>query len=325
MRQPSGEEKPLNTTACSLALVLGLALGSTAAAQPTLPPGVLAAPTNAPPPRAVALGPYAVTVESDPTLPTHTIYRPTDLRAFAGGKLPIVAWGNGGCINAGLMFRNFLTEIASHGFLVVAIGPIDAPLPNFGARPAGGAVSIPPPATHDGQLIDAIDWAIAQNGKAGPYRDVLDPSAVAVMGQSCGGLQAIAVGADPRIKTVVIWNSGVFNAANGLPVLSGATKASLARIHAPMAYFIGGPTDIAFANAEDDFKRIQGIPVFKGDLNVGHGGTYSQPNGGWFGEVGAAWLKWRLRGDEEAGKLFDGPRCGLCVNPAWTVEKKNMN
>ena len=313
----------MKTKACSLALALGLALGSAAAAQPAT--GMFGPPPNAPPPRAVALGPYAVTVESDPTLPTHTIYRPTDLRAFAGGKLPIVAWGNGGCVNVGLAFKTFLTEIASHGFLVVAIGPIDAPLPNFGARPAGAPSSIPPPATHDGQLIDAIDWAIAQNGKAGPYRGVLDVSAVAVMGQSCGGLQAIAVAGDPRIKTVVIWNSGVFNAANGLPQLSGATKASLDRIHAPMAYFIGGPTDIAFANAEDDFKRIQGIPVFKGDLNVGHGGTYQQPNGGWFGEVGAAWLKWRLKGDKAAGKLFDGPRCGLCVDPAWTVEKKGMN
>ena len=313
----------MKTKACSLALALGLALGSAAAAQPAT--GMFGPPPNAPPPRAVALGPYAVTVESDPTLPTHTIYRPTNLRAFAGGKLPIVAWGNGGCVNVGLAFKTFLTEIASHGFLVVAIGPIDAPLPNFGARPAGAPSSIPPPATHDGQLIDAIDWAIAQNGKAGPYRGVLDVSAVAVMGQSCGGLQAIAVAGDPRIKTVVIWNSGVFNAANGLPQLSGATKASLDRIHAPMAYFIGGPTDIAFANAEDDFKRIQGIPVFKGDLNVGHGGTYQQPNGGWFGEVGAAWLKWRLKGDKAAGKLFDGPRCGLCVDPAWTVEKKGMN
>ena len=322
-------ENRLNTTIRLLALALSLALGSAAAAQPNLPSGMPPPPANAPPPKAVALGPYAVTVERDPSLPTHTIYRPTDLSAFAGGKLPIVAWGNGGCANVGLMFRDFLTEIASHGFLVVAVGPIDAPMPNFGPPPAGAPMSIPPPATHDSQLIDAIDWAIAQNGKAGSYRGVLDTTAVAVMGQSCGGLQAIAVGGDPRIKTVVIWNSGVFNTASGtpagMPALSGATKASLAKIHVPMAYFIGGPTDIAFANAEDDFKRIQGIPVFKGDLNVGHGGTYNQPNGGWFGEVGAAWLKWRLKGDQQAGKLFDGPRCGLCVDPAWTVEKKGMN
>ena len=310
-----------------VALCLAILLAAGQAAQAQLPRDILAVPANAPPPKAVPLGPCAVTVEADPSLPTHTIYRPTNLAAFAGGRLPIVAWGNGACANVGLMFRNFLTEIASHGYLVIATGPIDAPLPNFRPPGTAGPAPVPPPATHDGQLIDAIDWAIAQNGRPGsPYQGRLDPSEVAVMGQSCGGLQAIAVAGDPRIKTVVIWNSGVFNTPpTGMPMLSGATKESLTRLHSPIAYFIGGPTDVAFPNAEDDFRRITGVPVFKGDLNVGHVGTYSQPNGGWFGEVGAAWLDWRLKGDAAAGRLFDGPRCGLCVDPAWTIEKKNMD
>jgi hypothetical protein len=310
-----------------LGLAIALVASAAAHAQATLPPDILAVPANAPPPKAVPLGPYAVTVEADPTLPTHTIYRPTDLAPFAGGKLPVVAWGNGACANVGLMFKNFLTEIASHGYLVIAIGPIDAPLPDFRPPAGGGGRVIPPPATHDGQLIDAIDWAIAQNAKAGSrYQGKIDAAEVAVMGQSCGGLQAIAVSGDPRIKTTVIWNSGAFNSVQpGMPVLSAATKASLAKFHSPVAYFIGGPTDVSFPNAEDDFKRITGVPVFKGDLNVGHGGTYSQPNGGWFGEVGAAWLDWRLKGDKTAGAMFDGPRCGLCVDPAWTIEKKGMD
>jgi len=103
-----------------------------------------------------------------------------------------------------------------------------------------------------------------------------------------------------------------------------ATKESLKAFHAPVAYFIGGPSDIAYANAEDDFKRIEGVPVFYANLNVGHGGTYKQPNGGWFGEIGVAWLSWQLKGDKEAGKMFEGPKCGLCVEPAWTVKKKNI-
>ena len=50
------------------------------------------------------------------------------------------------------------------------------------------------------------------------------------------------------------------------------------------------PDDIAYPNAEDDFARITAVPVFKANLNVGHGGTYRQPGGGWFGEVaGAGW------------------------------------
>ena len=57
-------------------------------------------------------------------LQTHTVYRPTNLIAFpAKDTLPIVVWGNGACRMDGLMFERFLTKIASHGFLVVAVGP----------------------------------------------------------------------------------------------------------------------------------------------------------------------------------------------------------
>ncbi len=64
-----------------------------------------------------------MTIDAAEGLPTHTVYRPTDLAAFpAKDKLPIVVWGNGACRMDGLMFQRFLTKIASHGFLVVAVG-----------------------------------------------------------------------------------------------------------------------------------------------------------------------------------------------------------
>jgi len=51
------------------------------------------------------------------------MYRPRDLTPFGKeAKLPIVLWANGGGIRSSAQFRDFLTEIASHGFLVVAIG-----------------------------------------------------------------------------------------------------------------------------------------------------------------------------------------------------------
>jgi hypothetical protein len=144
-----------------------------------------------------------------------------------------------------------------------------------------------------------------------------------VAGQSCGGLQAIKASADPRVKTSLIFNSGVLPPSPDMPVLVDVTKADLEAFHAPAAYFIGGPTDIAFKNAEDDFAHLRG-PVFKGNLNVGHMGTFNQPNGGWFAAVAVAWLDWRLKGDTKAGALFSGPACGLCVDPAWSVRKKAM-
>ena len=62
-------------------------------------------------------GPFPAVMEQDPGLPTHTVYRPKELTRLQGQKLPIIAWGNGACVNNGAAFRNFLTEIASYGFL----------------------------------------------------------------------------------------------------------------------------------------------------------------------------------------------------------------
>ena len=323
------------------AAALSLMLTGTAWAQAPKPSASLVPPADAPPVKPTPPGPYAVTVEANPALPKHTIYRPTDMAKFTGkNQLPVIAWGNGACSNAGLLFENFLTEIASYGYVIVASGPKDAPLPAFARRPAGAApipappaaspgngAPIPPPMTKDEDLQTALNWAVAETAhKGSPYEGKLDPAKIAVMGQSCGGLQAVFNSADPRVKTSIIWNSGTFP-DNGQPAgasMSGAKKASLAKIHAPIAYFSGGPQDVAQANAEDDFKRIEGVPVFWGWIYSGHGGTYDQPGGGRFGEVGIAWLNWHLKGDAKAARMFEGPDCTLCKDPIWHVSKKNM-
>lgn len=37
---------------------------------------------------------------------------------------------------------------------------------------------------------------------------------------------------------------------------------------------LGGEKDIAYNNGMDDFKRINHVPVFVANMDVGHGGTY---------------------------------------------------
>jgi hypothetical protein len=273
--------------------------------------------SQAPAPRTVVPGPHAVTVESYRSLETHTAYHPTELGSWGAAKrLPIVSWGNGACARNGMAFAAFLTQIASHGYLAIAVGPK--------VVPPGPA---PEPTIDDQLLLDAIDWAVRQNSdSSGPFFNKVDTTKIAVMGQSCGGLQALAVSHDPRVTTTVVWNSGGLPAGSTSPALrqSAGNKDSLNRLHAPVAYFIGGPSDVAFPNAEDDFARITKVPVFKGNLNVGHGGTYRQPGGGWFGEVAVAWLDYQLKSNADAAKWFVGPDCRLCQEPAWSVEKKGM-
>ena len=108
----------------------------------------------------------------------------------------------------------------------------------------------------------------------------------------------------------------------GMP---GLTKDHLSKLHSPTLYILGGEKDIAYANGMDDFKRINHVPVFAANMDVGHGGTYSQPHGGEFSKVATAWFKWQLKGDKEAEKMFTGNPCGLSKDPNWKTEKKNID
>ncbi len=279
-------------------------------------------------------GPFKSILEQDPSLMTHTIYRPQDL-AKVKGKMPIIAWGEGGCANDGLAHRNFLMEIASYGYLAVAIGPPQprpAPGQAKGApkgAPKDGKQAAPAgPATKSSQLIDAINWALAENSRKGsPYNGKLDASKIAVMGMSCGGIQAYAVATDPRVKLVGIFNSGILNApmAPGTPAMENVGKDQLEKLHSPIFFVTGDKTDIAHENGMDDFKRITKVPAIHTYLDgMGHGGTYSQPNGGAFAKVAVSMLNWQLKGEKNESKMFVGANCGLCQEAGWHVQTKNL-
>lgn len=260
-------------------------------------------------------GAFPAIMYTDSSLSTHTIFRPENMSVFGKkNKLPIVAWGNGACANSPWEHVNFLSEVASHGFLVIAIGP----MPEEGERGNGRSKS--------SQLIDAVDWAIEQNSdKSGVFYKKIDTSKIAVSGMSCGGLQTLEVAPDPRITTTVVCNSGILkNPRSGMPGMPNLTKDHLEKLHTPTLYLLGGETDIAYENGMDDFDRINHVPVFVGNMDVGHGGTYGQPHGGEFAKVATAWYKWQLKGDDEAGKMFTGNPCGLSESTIWKVDKKNF-
>ena len=290
-------------------------------------------------PSAVAAGgsgPYKAVMEMDPGLPGETIYRPEDLSALDGARLPIVLWGNGACVNIGNFYAPFLTEISSYGYLVIALGPITelkaqsfpaVPPQAQAAKPPTSVPNFPPPATHPAQLVAAMNWAIAENHRPGSkYYQHLDSSKIAVMGHSCGGVQALEIAADPRISTAVIWSSGLFPKPTNMGGGKIMSKTDLKLLHSPVAYISGDSQDIAFVNGNDDFKRITSVPAFRGyERGVGHGGTYREPDGGEFGGVAIAWLNWQLKGDQRSALVFRGTNCGLCVNPRWVVQQKNIH
>lgn len=259
-------------------------------------------------------GEYTAIMISESSLATHTVFRPQDLNAFGKkNKLPVIAWGNGACANSPWEHINFLNEVASHGFLVIAIGP----MPAEGEQGRGRSQS--------SQLSDAIDWAIAQNNdKNSPYYKKVDVENIAVSGMSCGGLQTLEMAPDPRVTTVVVCNSGVLPTPNGgMPGMPALEKEDLKKLHTPTLYLLGGETDIAYNNGMDDYKRINHVPVFVANLDVGHGGTYREPHGGEFAKVATAWYQWQMKDDKEASKMFVGENCGLCNDDEWKFESKN--
>src|SRR5678816_17902 len=291
-------------------------------------------------------GPNAVVVEHDQTLATHTIYRPANLGSSKHG---VLVWGEGGCAKNGLTFPEFLTEIASYGFVIIADGP---PVENAGrggpgggggapraggpppagaapggAPPAGGAPGAGPggPGRGNGAMLDgtalvqAIDWIAKEgNDKTSRFYQKVETGRVAAMGMSCGGLMSYGASADPRVATVGIWNSGLIQPDEKI----------FAGLHSPVIIITGGESDIAYANGKRDFETMPAkVPVFYGvHPSVGHGGTYSEDNGGAFGVAAVAWLKWQLLNDTSAtGKgYFVGNPCGLCSNPQWKTDSRSL-
>ena len=320
----------------SMSLCIGLLLGALYALPAVAQEADSRDSTNSDIPVATPMGsgPHRAIMEVDPGLPTHTLYRPADLAQ--AGKLPVVVWGNGACWNVGNSFRWFLSDIASYGYLVIAIGPIEkrvlrtgmdpmTPIPPAGPPPAN--LNIPPGRSHSSQLIDAMDWALAQNERQdSPLYHRLDTSGVAVMGQSCGGAQALEASVDPRVRTTVLWNSGLFPQPTNMGGGAALSRDDLKRLlHAPTAFISGDEEDSAYANANANFDLISHVPVLRAYARgVLHSATYSERNGGEFAGIGVAWLDWQMKHDKRAAKLFVGKDCGLCVNPHWIVRSKNL-
>jgi len=247
-------------------------------------------------------GPYKV--ESGPAFgsPGHVVYRPVDVAPFPGkDTLPVMVWGNGGCAINSTRYGGFLTTIASHGFVVLATA----------AQPGAAAGR----ATAD-NLRAAIAWAEAEQKRAeSPLNGKIALDRMAVMGQSCGGFLALELGADPRVDTIGVFNSGA----------QGDAAGTVAKLHGPVLLINGHDRDFLMASSEATFDAIQKLPAFYGARrNAGHTATVDHPGGGEFANVAANWLRWQFKNDKEAGRMFTGKDCALCTNANWVTRSKGI-
>ncbi|MBJ7471200.1 MAG: dienelactone hydrolase family protein [Solirubrobacteraceae bacterium] len=248
-------------------------------------------------PARAATGPYVVRWSEPGDLKNHTVYRPS---VPAGVKMPVLVWGPSGCIGNGLAFQVAMTEIASHGIIVLASG---APLGFTG--------------TNVSMMDRSVEWAKTQNARVGgAYYGKLIADRVAVAGHSCGGLEAYQLAAKrPEVAAVGIMNSGQIT----------QSQTQLNQQKAPILYLLGGSGDVAYANGQRDYTRLPaGLPAFLASDNSGHFGTWFNQNGGSYAQTLKDWILYRINGNATAAKRFVGPTCGLCTTRGWSVKSKNL-
>lgn len=255
-------------------------------------------------------GPFKAEVCSESTLPNFVLYKPQNMLQAVEheGRLPLLIFANGGCNDTSLPHERMLNDLASYGYVVIALGEMQERIDDRELHKSPNE-----------DMIRAIDWANKQNkNKKSEYYRSLDMEHIALGGQSCGGAQVLSNCGDPRVKTCILFNSGIGNME-----MSGATKASLKNLHGPILYIIGGEEDVAYQNAIIDYESINTVPVaFANQLRVGHGGTFHEQYGGSFSHMLRNWLSWQFKDQRQNIDVFVRNR--LNDFPDWTMKAKNF-
>lgn len=278
----------------------------------------------APDPDTEFTGPYDVVIEGDPNFPTHTIIRPRNIDK----PMPILSWGEGGCVKFGRSYAEMMGEVASYGIIVIADGG-----PKLTDLWGGASCTVSPGnmIVPSGEaLVMGIDYAFEKNDDpCSPLYQHVDKTRVAVSGQSCGGLLALSAAADARVTVTFIMSSGIFFAEGEY-----GRETILPQIHTPVMYLNGGPTDAAYSQATDDIAYLKELaangqfdyPILWANRGIGHMADILTDNGGTFGAFLSDWLRYQFFGDR--AEMFEGDDCGYCEDndhssELWTLDKCN--
>lgn len=247
-------------------------------------------------------GPFEIqVVESLEGLSTHILIAPRDL-GENGIKHPVLVWINGAGASSS-SYRNMHDNLAAHGFVIV-----DDKQSTFEAIPE-----------IDAQRA-AIDWVIAEaQDPSSAYFGKIDETRIAIGGHSLGSVASFGNVADARITTSVHMAGGV----TGNP--GGVDNALIETVQKPALFLCGAADANGLGRVQDDYAAAPAdAPVFFGVLDgVGHTDEFNQTNGGRWGRIVTAWLRWQLASDDSAGATFAGDACEFCTGD-WTTMKRGL-
>jgi len=207
---------------------------------------------------------------------------------------PLVIWGNGTHASPA-SYRSLLEHWASHELIVVA--------------------SMSPNAGRGVEMRDCLNYMLSQHSDStSPFFQRVDSERVAAAGHSQGGGGAIMLGRDERITTVVAIQPYVLGERHN--------PQAAANQRGPML-LLSGQEDFSASAATNqqpvfDFANV---PVFWANLR---GATHFAPmdTGGSFRGPMTAWLRWKLLGDVQAARMFEGDNCVLCADERWQIQTR---
>lgn len=258
---------------------------------------------------------FAVTADAD-TVPGATLYRPSNLSNMRM-PLPVIVTGllgncspEGAPAMASAAAQGFHIPVASKGFLVLAVGKI-----NPDAKGLVLSREVRP-------WRDALEALLVKAGdSSGSYHGKIDTKRIGTWGISCGGVLAFELAAsDRRVGSVFGWSTST--SQRGTPESSRAMLAKLAP--RPIAWTIGGPTDIPVPHTLRDWAEVPGtMPAF-----LAQHAFYDHAEMGAHVDPAAIvnWFDFILNGQSSAGDYFFGEPYGPCRSKptcAWTTQRKN--
>src|SRR5690554_4846637 len=227
--------------------------------------------------------------------PRCEIYYPVNMDY---GRHPILIWGNGTRANT-FAYQDLLQHWATYGVVVVA--------------------ALTPEAGTGREMRACLEHILNLNGGQvlrgnNPFRGRLNPNRIAAAGHSQGAGGAIMLGRDMRITTTIALQPYVLGLGHSLfaardqsgpMLLMSGTEDTMASPHANQQVVFDD------ANVPVTWLTLQGAnhlaPMF-------HGGAYRGPM--------TARIRWKLWGDDDAARVFEGPDCLLCREETWTIQTK---
>lgn len=213
----------------------------------------------------------------------YTIFRPACFKP--GEKYPVITWANGTCGEiAG--YSPLLSSLAGYGFVIIASNS------TWTATTPTNKVQ-----------TRALDYAKALNEDQNSiFYQRLDLDKIGAMGHSQGAMATKNAESDPRIKSLLFWNSGTSSVKPFLNV-SGERDVGGNSTPATMASGVNAATQ---PGAWVYYHKV----LQTGGNATGHLVLMEQPER--VIDMAIAWWKWQLNGDKEAMKMFVGDDCGLC-------------